>query len=1209
MKDNSKNKSYLGINPYGEENKDLFKGRSKEIWQLFDRIIRNTVTVYYAETGEGKSSLIKAGVFPVLRRRDFFPVYITLDDNDFSRTVSNDSKALDLLEKIRRGVDEWNEKHKGEEVELVLSDSSSLTIEEAFKNEWFALRCCHFKQKHGDNTKNLTPLYVFDQFEEVFTKGRYEWINGLINQIGSISSYSSPEQLTDEQEELLNEAHGNHFRMLFSLRTEWLGDLDYWCAQKHFIPELQDNRLCLKPLTPSGAEEVIGLNEELREYKDDILKGCAKDGEKTENGDWPCIYALVLSVVCQELSGMNSEDRKLILENLRKNQEKTIDNILYQFYHKTLDRVGLKDEATIERFELALVDTNGKRRRRDMGESDMEEFKEWIYEPSKDGNQDKNLIAHGLIKDQGKTSEGEMIVELPHDRLCRAIDNFRKERNKKKAEQLQRLKEWMKFGVISAVLGLVSIFIWVAATAEDSILKPLIQGIIGNNDINIRGQFDSYLFFNRSSYEYNGEQLFLDEGFSTILLIALCSVIFPLLVVLYKTKKSKGWDIIEFVISIVGFILFAYLGIRNYYIPDLSQFVFYLTILCVIICFIIVLPFIIRIIKKELFFNPKSRNQGGSIFWWPYWGDYFLFALSLIPLFLFNDTFGIPSGKDSIWALIVLPLLSCAWTWCYFSYRINKKKISKFFILASISIWALSCRAVMSYYLNECDSFSIFGLVFFLVLLAIVFWMMSCDNVRHCIKGITINGIILFLTAIFVLGYNPLKVRPNSVVYVSPWNTVLVKDSTTLNTKDDSLKTKLGFLTWNGDTILPCRIEVETTKWELSTLFPGGIGKIRTRTSFKMKPIKTANLDGSFVYNDRNHVYGWFNIIPSHERYLMKIKRKGLNGDMTLQDSIEYYAVELYKEIRKNNLQYIDSEYKYKMEVLKSYKTIDSLQSIAWENECGKLDTANITKETKKNFIDCITDKEMVTFFRELSRRFLLLQLRNRVEQEDYPSVFTLARIYPLVFFPKIIGISYHYAFSGDSELIVISGKDVNENKLYAWYNVFRALCISDVGYNEVYYQDDMLKVLDKASVKDLYEKEWKEYEEAERKGDLFQQIEKLQNLINLWNGNVAETVMKNIFKRVYTKKDSVYEDYVQKTLDCLIPVLQSRQQHVYYNDFRCVCEELLVVSEWRRLEFYNKYYNIMDTLAVKRDSIYIRRLPKTIIKKGLEKKNNESQK
>ena len=86
---------YLGITPYEEEQQFDFVGREDETWALYDRIKRNDYTVYYAASGEGKSSLIRAGLLPILRRREYYPIYIVLNDNE----IKDRSLIADIIDK------------------------------------------------------------------------------------------------------------------------------------------------------------------------------------------------------------------------------------------------------------------------------------------------------------------------------------------------------------------------------------------------------------------------------------------------------------------------------------------------------------------------------------------------------------------------------------------------------------------------------------------------------------------------------------------------------------------------------------------------------------------------------------------------------------------------------------------------------------------------------------------------------------------------------------------------------------------------------------------------------------------------------------------------------------------------------------------------------------------------------------------------------
>ena len=122
---------YLGITPYEEEQQFDFVGREDETWALYDRISRNDYTVYYAASGEGKSSLIRAGLLPILRRREYYPIYIVLNDNE----IKDKSLIADIIDKrINDEENKWRNTY--EEISYVLSEKSKSYLEkEKIENE------------------------------------------------------------------------------------------------------------------------------------------------------------------------------------------------------------------------------------------------------------------------------------------------------------------------------------------------------------------------------------------------------------------------------------------------------------------------------------------------------------------------------------------------------------------------------------------------------------------------------------------------------------------------------------------------------------------------------------------------------------------------------------------------------------------------------------------------------------------------------------------------------------------------------------------------------------------------------------------------------------------------------------------------------------------------------------------------------------------
>ncbi len=57
---------YIGLRPFRQDERDRFFGRDREINILLDNIRFNRLTLLLAGSGVGKSSLLRAGVMPVL---------------------------------------------------------------------------------------------------------------------------------------------------------------------------------------------------------------------------------------------------------------------------------------------------------------------------------------------------------------------------------------------------------------------------------------------------------------------------------------------------------------------------------------------------------------------------------------------------------------------------------------------------------------------------------------------------------------------------------------------------------------------------------------------------------------------------------------------------------------------------------------------------------------------------------------------------------------------------------------------------------------------------------------------------------------------------------------------------------------------------------------------------------------------------------------
>src|SRR5436853_5826706 len=71
-----------GLAPFDERDQAYFHGRSAESGELVRLVRRELLTVLFGRSGLGKTSLLRAGLFPLLREEDCLPIYRRLDHAD-----------------------------------------------------------------------------------------------------------------------------------------------------------------------------------------------------------------------------------------------------------------------------------------------------------------------------------------------------------------------------------------------------------------------------------------------------------------------------------------------------------------------------------------------------------------------------------------------------------------------------------------------------------------------------------------------------------------------------------------------------------------------------------------------------------------------------------------------------------------------------------------------------------------------------------------------------------------------------------------------------------------------------------------------------------------------------------------------------------------------------------------------------------------------
>lgn len=279
MKSEVKN-PWLGLKSYPEGQK--IYGRDKEIVELSQKILYNTQTVIYGKSGIGKSSILNAGVFPVLRRNNYFPVYVRLvHDGKVSYCSQIISAVRDSLEKLR--IEDLGAPEGAIYKEVVGFDHEVVKrYDEKIPEglwEFFHRHEFGYRLNEEADIQYIAPVLIFDQFEEIFTLQKdNEKIEDFFNELASLLNNICPEYLLQDTVEVsdrevatapkgslikkglvrktarLDYIDETNMRLVISLREDYLSYLE---RNIMHIPSLKHNRYCLRPLSEDQAGDII----------------------------------------------------------------------------------------------------------------------------------------------------------------------------------------------------------------------------------------------------------------------------------------------------------------------------------------------------------------------------------------------------------------------------------------------------------------------------------------------------------------------------------------------------------------------------------------------------------------------------------------------------------------------------------------------------------------------------------------------------------------------------------------------------------------------------------------------------------------------------------------------------------------------------------------------------------------------------------------
>lgn len=312
---------YPGPRPFRPDEHPLFFGRDLESRGVLDLILSYQVVVLYSQSGAGKTSLVNAGLSPVLSKEGLEGFHIARVGGELPPGVEasqiRNIYAFNALSSVFGSA--------AEQAKILSSDLSGFLS--------------------GGRT-GKPRLIIFDQFEELFTAFPERW-----------------EERDDFFRQVRDALRADEdLRILFVIREDHLAELDRYAD---FLPQALRIRYRLERLREKAALDAIVKPIELQGYKFD--SGVAEDlvadlrkvriqrriPDKTETleikGEF--VEPVHLQVVCQNLWANLPKETKIIT-SAHVEIFADVNRALASFYDRAVSRAV--SEAKVEELKLRL---------------------------------------------------------------------------------------------------------------------------------------------------------------------------------------------------------------------------------------------------------------------------------------------------------------------------------------------------------------------------------------------------------------------------------------------------------------------------------------------------------------------------------------------------------------------------------------------------------------------------------------------------------------------------------------------------------------------------------------------------------------------------------------------------------------------------------------------------------------------------------------
>jgi len=424
---------FAGLYPFGENDRDYFFGREREINDLFGLIQQKVLTVVFGKSGVGKTSLLRAGLIPRLRGNFYLPVYLRIDFENRAK-----SPIVQVKEAIEAKINEV--------------DSRAVPFGNSTLWEYFSY------EKILDG--NLKPLLIFDQFEEIFTGGKNqdrvknEFVTEIADLIDNRVPKAVQERKDNEKRKIPSQGRDPGLKVIFSLREDYLAQLETFSLH---IPAIGLSRYRISLMKRNDAVSAVkgqakailaddGTVEEIIKKiptaGDADYKPFESGADARQTGE---IEPFLLSLFCYRANEKRLKNRKGLI-SLELIRDMSAEEILRNYYEESIADFPFPVKYAVEDL---LLTPQGCRKLQDING-----LKESMYRVMDEHIE--TLVSRRLIR---KESRGGIdYVELIHDVLAPVLKESRDKRKEREAAQ-KKNRKWFIIAVTVSVLVILALFI------------------------------------------------------------------------------------------------------------------------------------------------------------------------------------------------------------------------------------------------------------------------------------------------------------------------------------------------------------------------------------------------------------------------------------------------------------------------------------------------------------------------------------------------------------------------------------------------------------------------------------------------------------------------------------------------------------------------------------------------------------------------------